>query len=447
MRETPLTTALTTLAAAPVAILLAVLLASTPLQAQLPSSGATGQLAMSARARAGHRAASPAVSLPGSPPASAPLLGRPSQPGNPLPGITADEFELFRIGLDDFVEVENAGDGLGPAFNGLGCSQCHSTPAIGGISPVATVRAGYRDPEGRFFVLGGGTLYQLFSLPNHECQPTIPPEANVIARRIPIPLFGAGLVEAIPDETLLALADPDDEDGDGISGRAAIITDVATGQPRVGRFGWKAQHATLLTFGADAYRNEMGITSDLFRNEVAPGIDPETLKLCDLIPDPEDSRDPVTGLRGIDAFEAFMKVLAPIERLSPGDPAFAQDAVRGETIFAAVGCTSCHIPILMTGPDTNPVFDRRPVALYSDLLLHDVATGDGIPQAAALANEIRTPALWGLRFRRPFLHDGSAATPLEAILRHGNEAQTATTNYRELPTPDQDALLAFLDSL
>ena len=218
-------------------------------------------------------------------------------------------------------------------------------------------------------------------------------------------------------------------------------------QPRVGRFGWKAQQPTLLTFGADAYRNEMGITSDLFRNEVAPGIDPETLKLCDLIPDPEDRRDPLTGLRGIDAFEAFLKVLAPIERLSPGDPTFAQDAVRGETIFAAVGCTSCHIPILMTGPDTNPVFDRRPVALYSDLLLHDVATGDGIPQAAALANEIRTPALWGLRFRRPFLHDGSAATPLEAILRHGNEAQTATTNYRELPTPDQDALLAFPDSL
>ena len=443
MRQTPLTTALTTLLAAPVATLLAVLLASTPLQAQLlPSSGATGQLAIPARARAGHRAASRAVSPEGPPPASAQLLGRPSQPGNPLPGITADEFELFRIGLDDFTEVEDAGEGLGPAFNGLGYSQCHATPAIGGISPVAEVRAGYRDPEGRFFVLGGGTLFQLFSLPNHECQPAIPPEANVIARRIPIPLFGAGLVEAIPDETLLALADPNDEDGDGISGRAAIITDVATGQPRVGRFGWKAQQATLLAFGADAYRNEMGITNDLFRNEVAPGIDPETLKLCDLIPDPEDSRDPLTGLRGIDAFEAFMKVFAPIERGSVD-----QEAVRGETIFAAAGYTSCHIPILMTGPDTNPVFDRRPVALYSDLLLHDVATGDGIPQAAALANEIRTPALWGLRFRRPFLHDDSAATPLEAILRHGNEAQTATTNYRELPTPDQAALLAFLDSL
>ena len=132
----------------------------------------------------------------------------------------------------------------------------------------------------------------------------------------------------------------------------------------------------------------------------------------------------------------------------PPDPIALENlAVRGETIFAAIGCTRCHIPILFTGQDTNPVFDRRPVALYSDLLLHDVATGDGIPQAAALANEIRTPALWGLRFRRPFLHDGSAATPLEAILRHGNEAQTATTNYRELPTPDQDALVAFLDSL
>ena len=132
----------------------------------------------------------------------------------------------------------------------------------------------------------------------------------------------------------------------------------------------------------------------------------------------------------------------------PPDPIALENlALRGETIFATVGCTSCHIPILMTGPDTNPVFDRRPVALYSDLLLHDVATGDGIPQAAAQANEIRTPAFWGLRFRRPLLHDGSAATPLEAILRHGNEAQTATTNYRELPTPDQAALLAFLDSL
>ena len=368
--------------------------------------------------------------------------GRPSQPGNPLPGITADEFELFRIGLDDFVEVDDAGEGLGPAFNGLGCSQCHSTPAIGGIGPVSEMRAGHLDENGNFTVLAGGTLFHLFSLPNHECQPKIPPEANVIARRVPIPLFGAGLVEAIADETILALEDPDDQDGDGISGRAAMITDVATGDQRVGRFGWKSQHATLLAFSGDAYLFEMGITNDLFREEVANGVDPEALALCDLLPDPEDGVDPLTGLRGIDAFEAFMKFLAPLDR-GPID-----DQVRqGEAVFHSVGCASCHIPVLMTAPGPNPVFDSKSVPLYSDLLLHEVGTGDGIQQEAAMPHEIRTPALWGLRFRRPFLHDGSASTPREAILRHGVEAERARDNYLALSPEDQDALLAFLGSL
>jgi len=368
--------------------------------------------------------------------------GRPSQPGNPLPGITPAEFELFTTGRDDFLEVEDAGEGLGPAFNGLGCAQCHGTPAIGGISPVAETRAGYVDENGEFHVLGGDTLYHLFSLPNQECQPTIPPEANVIARRVPIPLFGAGLVEAISDETIVALEDPEDADGDGISGRAGWIEDVETGEMRVGRFGWKSQHATLLVFGADAYRNEMGITNDLFRNEVGAGIDPETLALCDPTPDPEDGIEPLTGLRGIDAFEGFMKFLAPIEREAP-----TSEASIGETIFAQIGCASCHVPVLMTASDRNPVFDTRPVPLYSDLLLHDVGTGDGIEQEAAEANEIRTPALWGLRFRRPLLHDGSAATPGDAIARHRNEAQGVVERYNSLSAQDQAALLVFLDSL
>lgn len=371
-----------------------------------------------------------------------PAQGRPSQPGNPLPGITADEFEMFTIGQGDFLEVEDAGEGLGPVFNGLGCAQCHATPAVGGISPVSEIRIGYVDEEGEFHVLGGDTLYHLFALPNQECQPMIPKEANVIARRIPIPLFGAGLVEAIPDETIVALEDPDDANGDGISGRAAWVEDVATGEMRVGRFGWKSQHATLLTFGADAYRNEMGITNDLFRNEVGAGIDPEALRLCDPAPDPEDGIEPLTGLRGIDAFEAFMKFLAPIDRELP-----TAEAVRGETVFEQIGCTSCHVPVLMTGRNSNPVFDRRPVPLYSDLLLHDIGTGDGIVQESALANEIRTPALWGLRFRRPLLHDGSAATHDEAVLRHSGEAENVAERYRALPVDERRALLAFLDSL
>jgi CxxC motif-containing protein (DUF1111 family) len=368
--------------------------------------------------------------------------GRPSQPGNPLSGITVEEFELFRIGLDDFLEVEDAGEGLGPAFNGLGCAQCHATPAVGGISPVSEVRAGHVDEDGNFTVLGGSTLFHLFALPNQECQPQIPPEANVIARRIPIPLFGAGLVEAIADDAIRAREDPDDRNGDGISGRAAMITDIGTGQQRVGRFGWKSQHATLLVFGADAYRNEMGITNDLFREEVAAGIDPEMLELCDPAADPEDGPEPLTGLRGIDAFEAFMKFLAPLDR-GPID----ERVIRGEALFTATGCASCHVPMMVTAQSPNPVFDQREVHLFSDLLLHDIATGDGIPQEAALANEIRTPALWGLRDRRPFLHDGSAATPEEALLRHGNEAQQAADNYRNLPPADQATLLWFLDSL
>lgn len=363
-------------------------------------------------------------------------------PGSPLQGITSLEHELFRLGLEDFTEVETAEDGLGPAFNGTSCAVCHSVPAVGGVSTMTEIRGGYRDENGKFAALDGGTLYHLFSIPPHRCQVQIPPEANVIARRTAIPLFGAGLVEAISDETILALEDPDDRDGDGIRGRAARITDVVTRRERIGRFGWKAQQATLLAFAADAYRNEMGITNDLFPDEVALGVSSEQLGLCSPKRGIEDVRDRSTGLRGIDKFEIFMKLLAPIER-GPVD-----DAVRaGELAFKAIGCASCHIPVLMTGYNSNPLFDRKPVSLYSDLLLHDVGTGDGIEQANAKPAEIRTPALWGLRFRRPLLHDGSAATPGDAILRHAQEAASVIEGFRRLSPPEQRQLLTFLSSL
>ena len=363
-------------------------------------------------------------------------------PGNPLPDITVEEFERFRLGLEDFVEVEDAAEGLGPAYNGTGCSGCHNSPAIGGISPVSEVRAGRLDAEGNFEVLGGDTLFHIFSIPNHSCQPIIPPEANVVTKRVPIPLFGAGLVEAVADETLLGLEDPEDLDSDGISGRTARVIDVGTGLERIGRFGWKAQHATLLVFGADAYRNEMGITNDLFVDEVAAGVDPEALARCDLRPDPEDVRDPATGLRGIDNFEAFMRFLAPIERAP-----LTEEAAWGEALFDLVGCAACHLPVLRTGRDSNPVFNEKAVPLYSDLLLHDIGTGDGIAQGAALPNEIRTPSLWGLRLRRPLLHDGSAADPEQAVEAHGAEAVSARLRFDELSEQERAALLAFLDSL
>ncbi len=368
--------------------------------------------------------------------------------GDPLSGLLPAEFERFRVGLEDFLEVETVEEGLGPAFNASSCGVCHNVPAIGGISLVSEVRAAYRDGDGRIRPLTGpdgaplDTLFHLFSTPTHNCQPRIPPEANVIARRIPIPVFGAGLVEAIPDEVLQGLADPDDRNGDGISGRAAIVIDVASGRARVGRFGWKAQHATLRTFSADAYRNEMGITNALFPQELAAGIAPEQLRRCDPVPDPEDVPDRRTQLTAIDNFEAFLQFLAPPPR------GVITDAVQaGERVFVQIGCATCHVPALETGPSRHPLFDRRTVPLFSDLLLHDTGTGDGIPQASALPHEIRTPALWGLRVRRPLLHDGSASTPQEAIERHRGEAESTRQRFEQLDGAARAQLLAFLGSL
>lgn len=364
------------------------------------------------------------------------------RPGPPLAGITASEFELFRMGREDFLEVETPGDGLGPTFNGTSCAQCHNIPAIGGGGTMTETRAGRIEEDGTFTTPPGGSLQHLFSIPPHTCQVNIYPEANVIAHRISIPLFGVGLVEAIPDATLLTLADPDDRDGDGISGRAAVIRDIATGRTRVGRFGWKAQQATLLAFAADAYVNEMGITNDLFPQEISADGDPARLRLCDPTSDPEDVRDPRTGLRGLDNFENFMRFLGPPPRAIP-----SMDAVRGAELFRTVGCAACHFPELRTGPSANPVFDRKPVPLFSDLLLHDIGTGDGIAQEAAEPEEIRTPALWGLRFRRPLLHDGTAATPEDAISRHQGEAAGVRKSYEDLSAADKAELLAFLKSL
>jgi CxxC motif-containing protein (DUF1111 family) len=305
-------------------------------------------------------------------------------------------------------------------------------------------RASYHDEADvvRGLNPAGDTLVHMFSTPNHTCQAVMPADVNTVARRAPIPLFGAGLVEAIGDATLLALEDPFDRNRDGVSGRAAIIQDLATNTRRVGRFGWKAQHATLLAFAADAYRNEMGITNDLFPQEFAVGIGPEQMRRCDPLPDPEDARDPLTGKRGIDNFEAFMRFLAPV-----GRGAIDETVRTGERVFAAIGCTACHVPALTTAASSHPAFNRQPVPLFSDLLLHDVGTGDGIRQAAAEPYEIRTPALWGLRFRRPLLHDGRAASIEDAVIAHRNEADLARRGYEALTAAELAALLAFLRSL
>jgi CxxC motif-containing protein (DUF1111 family) len=363
-------------------------------------------------------------------------------PGAPLPGLTARELELFRIGRSDFLEIESATEGLGPLFNGSSCAQCHNIPAIGGTGTIVEIRAGYRDEAGKFHAPPGGTLMHLFSVPPHNCQVAVYEEANVIGKRISIPLFGAGLIESIPDETLIALQDPFDTNGDGIRGRAAMVEDIATGQKRVGRFGWKAQQATLLAFAADAYINEMGISNDLFPKEDLGNVSKAQALRCLPSETLEDSRDPSTGLRGIDDFQNFLRFLAPPPRGS-----IDESALRGERAFAEIGCPSCHTPRLETGVNSNPIFDRKPVPLYSDLLLHDIGTGDGIEQADAKGEEIRTPALWGLRFRRPLLHDGAAPNIESAIERHGGEASKTADGFRMLPATTRKDLIAFLKSL
>jgi len=374
--------------------------------------------------------------------ASTLLAQAPAIPGDVLPGTTPREFEEFRLGLEDFREIEEASEGLGPLFNGTGCASCHNVPVIGGGSPMTEMRAGARDASGEFRVVGGTTLYQLFSIPDHRCQSQVPVDATVVARRMSIPLFGAGLIEAIADETLLALEDPFDRDRDGISGRAAMITDVASGHQRVGRFGWKAQVATLLTFSGDAYTNEMGITNDLFPHEPYGGISEARMRECDRVSDPEDIRDPRTGKRAIDNFEAFMKFLAPLSRGPITD-----EARTGEQVFNAVGCSSCHTPSLTTGASASPALSRKTVPLFSDLLLHDIGTGDGIAQEAAQPGQAHAQVGQpGLDIDHLGVHVLGVGRR-GAVRQHAGEATAVMERLRRASDEMRRALFVFLDSL
>lgn len=362
--------------------------------------------------------------------------------GDPLPGLTVGLLALFEEGKEDFEEVEEVDEGLGPTFNARGCAECHSMPAVGGAGTTNEVRAGRTDGAGSFSDLPGGSLFQIFAIDSEKCQEVLPVEANVIAFRQVQPLFGVGLIEAIPESAILAKADPNDRNGDGITGRAHMVLDAATNQMRVGRFGWKAQQASLLGFSADAYLNEMGITSDLAPRENAPNGNEAKLRECDTVADPEDQRDPMTGRRGIDNFENFMRLLGP----PPRGPITAA-VRRGEAMFNFAGCARCHTPVMQTGSHPIAALSNKPVPLFSDLLLHDIGTGDGIAQGGAAPSEIRTAPLWGLRVSAPYLHDGSAMTIEQAIIRHGNEAAQSKVFFNSLTQINRDDFLAFLRSL
>jgi CxxC motif-containing protein (DUF1111 family) len=362
--------------------------------------------------------------------------------GEPLAGLTDAELALFFDGRAEFQERKTPADGLGPIFNDISCIACHTAPDIGGGGRKTTTRFGHTASDGTFDPLAafGGSLLQdraLRGVPREN----IPGEANTTARRVTTPLFGAGLIEAIPD-SIIALGAETPKPA-GIHGKVAWIDDVATGERRVGRFGWKAQQATLLGFAADASLNEMGITNRFFPIENAPNGNTAAIAAFVRTDGLDDEVDAVDGRANVDRLADFMRLLSP----PPRRPASAS-ALAGEQRFVALDCAACHTPSLTTGPSSIAALNGKQVGLYSDLLLHDMGElGDGIAQSAAGPRDMRTAPLWGLRVRRTFLHDGRADTVDAAIRAHAGEAANSRDAYLRLTAGERQQLLDFLDTL
>jgi CxxC motif-containing protein (DUF1111 family) len=381
--------------------------------------------------------------------------------GGLLAGVTADQKAAWIAGLQQFKVVDGPADGLGPIFNNQSCVACHSQPVVagaitpGGASAVLETRFGNLT-NGVFNPLTNesGTLLRQMALAPFA-QETVPSDANVVASRKTTPLFGLGLIEAIPDAAIEA--NVHHPPVDGVTGRPAILTDSVTqlvGGNVVGRFGWKCQESTLLAFAADAELNELGVTNRLFTTDIAPdgnqkilteaepdGLTPTTLQ--DL---PENPALPESPANKDDnaLFTDFMQLNAP----PPALPLTAQ-AQRGKALFTFVNCVACHKPSMQTGPSNVSVsLAFQNVPLYSDLLLHHMGVlADGIAQAAAQPDEMRTAPLWGLRARSPFLHDGRASTILQAILLHDGEARIIRDRFAALSEGQKNDIIAFLESI
>ena len=428
--------------------------------------------------------------------------------GAPLDGLTADETAFFQSGLAAFLDIESVtggeNNGLGPRFNSNQCLSCHSQPSVGGSSPATNplIRIATLDGaknvvpwfitqngpirEARFKRNPNGTndggVHNLFVITGRKdaagcniAQPNFRPAGypltgkggnpNIVFR-IPTPVFGAGLIEAIPDSAILAnmkaqahLKKPLGIFGHPnahLSGNANRSANDGT----IARFGWKAQNKSLLLFSGEAYNVEMGVTSQLFPQErdETPG--------CIFNATPEDapnftptskthSKPNTAVISDVEAFANFMRMLAP-PTPAPETPSTA----NGRAIFAKVGCAFCHTPSLTTGKaiasgsSTNPsaALSNRPVNLFSDLLVHNMGRGlaDGITQGGAGPDEFRTAPLWGVGQRIFFLHDGRTTSLVEAIKAHksrGSEANRIVERFNRLSTRQQQDLINFLRSL
>jgi CxxC motif-containing protein (DUF1111 family) len=347
-----------------------------------------------------------------------------------------------------FEEVEGVADGLGPTFNAQSCRECHQNIVTGGASQVAEHRTG-RIELLQFVESIGGSLIQSRST-HPDVFERVPFEDSVSTLRVSTNLLGGGFVEAIANSTLLGIRDRQTAAIRGTALEVAVLE--ANNAPRIGRFGWKSQHASMESFAADAYLNEMGITTPVLPEEnTSLGRNVGFPSPFDPVADPEDD--------GIDvvAFANFMRATKAIPRGA------INAAVRvGDTLFNTVGCSGCHIPTIRTAaPGTRinggairvrDAVGNKIIHPYSDFLLHDIGTGDGIPVLpgaafVSTAAQLRTAPLWGLRTRNRLMHDGLSFTKQEAIARHAGQASGVKAAYDALTPAQKDQVLAFLDSL
>jgi len=361
--------------------------------------------------------------------------------GDPLPGLTAEQQATFVEGKEVFEDVEDAADGLGPVFNEASCATCHIDGGVGGGSSRVETRFG-TVTNGAFDPLAaeGGSLMQdhAIGLANGVTfvPEIVPGDATIIAGRRTTPLFGLGLVDAVPDRTFKDLARREAFFNRRTAGRVSNVTNIATGLPAVGKFGWKAQVPSLFVFAGDAYLNEMGITNPLFPDESCPQGDC-TLLAANPRPDLNDDGDDV------ELFADFMTFLAP-----PPAPRRSRSVSYGAALFAGIGCADCHTPALQTGRSDVPALNRKTFFPYSDFLLHDMGSlGDGIAQGDAGQREMRTAPLWGLSKVTNFLHDGRTTSVEEAILAHDGQGAKAARRFQTLRADQQQRLVAFLKSL
>jgi CxxC motif-containing protein (DUF1111 family) len=362
---------------------------------------------------------------------------------------TQAQFDTDRL---VFEEIETTDDGLGPLYNAQGCVECHQNPVTGAISQITELRAGHFNGI-NFVDHPGGSLINDRAI-NADIQERVLGGNEVRTFRTSLNTLGDGFVESIDSNTLAAIAagQPAGQAGTFIQ----VPVNEAGNAVRGARFGWKNQHASLVSFSADAYLNEMGITSPLQPNENTRNG--ASVAAFDEVADPEDP--PVTGApNGADvtAFARFMRAT----KAPPRDAALAAtaDAVAGSNLFNSVGCAICHVrnfntvapgTVINQGAFTVPAaLGNKTIHPFGDFLLHNVGTGDGIVQngGQGTRNQMRTPPLWGMRSRDRLMHDGDTLTRNEAILRHAGQATAIINNYNALSVTQKNQLITFLNSL